>query len=79
MFAFFLALFVVFALLSEYFCQFEGFRLLVVECSATVCLTCTILYIFDFINGIKNCFKQRGSKEKVQECCTRVTVGMPEK
>lgn len=79
MFAFSLALFVVFALLSDYFCQFEGFRLIIVEGSATVALTCIFLYIFDFVNGIKNCLKQRASKEKIQSNTLNVTVGIPKK
>ena len=75
MFAFSLALFVVFALLSDYFCQFEGFRLIVVECSATVSLTCIFLYIFDFVNGIKNWL----NRPKVYSQAVRVSVGIPKK
>ena len=79
MFSFSLAIFIVSAFSIYYSHKVAGFRLIVLECSATVCLTCIFLYIFDLINGIKNYFKQRGSKEKVQECCTRVTVGIPKK
>ena len=75
MFAFSLALCIVSVLFMKYFTGFEGFRLIVLECSATVCLTCTILYIFDFVNEIKD----RINRPKVYSQSTKVTIGIPEK
>lgn len=79
MFSFSLAIFIVSAFSIYYSHKVSGFRYIVFECSAIMVLSYTFLYIFDFVKAIKNCLKQRASKEKIQSNTLNVTVGIPKK
>lgn len=75
MLAFCISLFIVFFCLIDVLCKSTFSVNCVVLFSSTVALTCIFLYIFDFVNGIKNWI----NRPKVYSQAVRATVGIPKK
>ena len=75
MLAFCLSSFIVFFCLIDVLCKSNFAVNCVVLFSATVALTCIILYIFDFVNEIK----QWINKPKIYSQSVNVSVGVPKK
>ena len=73
-FSFSLAVFIVLTFSSYYFQKVSGIRYTALECSAIMVLTYTILYIFDFVNAVKNFFIRKAQEKNTTIKCTRVSV-----
>lgn len=75
MLAFCISLFIVFFCLIDVLCKSTFSVNCVVLFSSTVALTCIFLYIFDFVNEIKNWL----NRPKVYSQTVKATIGIPKK
>lgn len=74
MFAFSLALFIVISLFPEQTGDYSIVRYILLQASAVVALTCSILYLFDFVAFLKLFIENKIRRFSNMSTCKSVTV-----